>query len=381
MKNVYHCFITLLSIILVGCDKGDQHTGGNVPKVKIGVVGPFDGPNAHIGKIIFNAVKLQFDRNPISSFKIELVPLDTKSNPSDAVSALQASVPDPDLIGLVAFYHSSTALAGKPIVQEAKIPSLIYSASNPTVTDNAPFYFRLVPTDDNQALVLADYVKKLGKKKIGIFYYADDYGKGLSDGIQARAQENNSEIVDIESYDPGTTDFRPLLTVMKDKAPEVLIVCGFVEKSIAILNQATEQGIKVTFLFGDGTFNEEQLIQGAGLNAEGVYVAAPYVFDETNAKNKDFLESYWAAHPANARSKPASWSAYAYDAAGMFRQALERGHRDRASITTFFRGMNSPRTAYDGVTGLTYFNAKGDAVGRNFRLAVVKNGQFVAVTD
>jgi branched-chain amino acid transport system substrate-binding protein len=309
--------------------------------------------------MIFNSVKLYFDGNLSPDFTVELVPLDTKSNPSDAVATLQAAVPDPKLVGLIAFYHSSTALAGRPIIQEAKLPSIIYSASNPKVTENAPYYFRLVPTDDNQAVVLADYAKRLGAKKIGILYYADDYGKGLADGIQTRAKENGGEIVDVESYDANTTDFRPVLTVMKGQSPDVVMICGFVEKSIAILNQATEQGLKASFLCGDGTFNEEQLIQGAGLNAEGVFVAAPYVFDEANPKNKEFLESYWAAYiKGGPRQKPASWSAFAYDAAGILDKALKLGHRDRASIAAFLRGMNSPENGYDGITGLTYFNAR-----------------------
>ena len=83
----------------------------------------------------------------------ELVQIDTKSNPADAVAALQTTVADQSFVALIGFYHSSTALASKPIIHEARIPTLIYSASNPAVTDVAPYYYRLVPTDDSQAVV------------------------------------------------------------------------------------------------------------------------------------------------------------------------------------------------------------------------------------
>jgi branched-chain amino acid transport system substrate-binding protein len=167
---------------------------------------------------------------------------------------------------------------------------------------------------------------------------------------------------------------------MKRKNPEVVVICGFVEKSIVILNQATEVGLKTTFLCGDGTFNEEQLIQGAGANAEGVFVAAPYVFDDLNTKNKEFLEAYWNAYAKNGpKEKPASWSAFAYDASAIFDKALKSGHRDRASIYQYLREMDAPGKGFDGVTGLTYFNDKGDAVNRQFRLAVVRDKHFIAV--
>ena len=370
----------LVTAVLLGLSLGCG-TGSNLgpAEIKVGVEGPFEGPNAHIGRMIMNSVKLYFDQHHPDGFKVTLVPIDDKSNPADAVSALQAVVGDPKLVALVAFYNSSTALAGKPIIQEGKLPTLIYSASNPKVTDNAPYYFRLVPTDDNQAIGLSDYAKKLGAKRAAILYYADEYGKGLADGIQARAGADGYEIVSTQSYDTATTDFRPVLTVIKGKSPDVVFICGFVEKSIAILNQAAERGLKSKFLAGDGTFNEEQLIQGAGKNAEGVYVAAPYVFDETNEKNKSFLDGYWSANDkGGSRQKPASWTAFAYDASGILDAAFRSGHRDRASIQRFLKDMNSSQKGYDGITGLTYFNAKGDAVGRQFSLAVVKNQQFAA---
>jgi len=367
----------LCGALLISCN---GKTNSNSADIKIGVVGPFEGPNSHIGKLIMNSVKLYFERNRNDTFNVSLVPIDTKSNPADTVAALQATVSDQQLVALIAFYHSSTALAGKPIITEAKLPTLIYSASNPAVTDSAPFYFRLVPTDDNQAIVLADYAKDLGTRSAAIFYYADEYGKGLSDGIQQRAKENGLNIVSVQSYDATTTDFRPMLTLVKAKNPDAVFICGFVDKSIAILNQAAEKGLRTKFIAGDGTFNEEQLMQGAGSNAEGVYVAAPYVFDETNQKNKDFLEAYWSTYSNGNRQKPASWCAFAYDAAAIIDKAFRSGRRDRSAIEQFLQSMNTHEVGYDGITGLTYFNAKGDAVGRNFRLAVVRDKQFVAAT-
>jgi branched-chain amino acid transport system substrate-binding protein len=372
-------FVALVVLLPLCSCKPQEHRAKDIV-IKLGVVGPFEGSNAHIGEMIMNSVKLYFRENPIPGVRVDLVPVDCKSNPPDAVAALQAVAPDQDIVGLIAFYHSSTALAGKPIIQEAHIPTLIYSASNPTVTDNAPYYFRLVPTDDNQAVVLADYARELGAKKVGILYHADEYGKGLSDGFQNLAKANGLEIVSAQSYDATTVDFRPMLTVLKSKRPDVIVICGFVEKSIAILNQAAERQIVAKFLAGDGTFNEEQLVRGAGQNAEGVYVAAPYVFDDSNPKNRAFLEAYWkeCSHGGK-QQKPASWAAFAYDASGILADALRAGHYTRESIYKYCRSIDTKDRAYNGITGLTYFGPQGNAVGRKFRLAVVRNGKFEVV--
>jgi len=365
----------LFCILTISCNKNDTNNF-----IKIGVVAPYEGSNAHIGEMIISSVQLYFDQHNITYEKIQIIPIDTKSSPTDAVAALQSAVADQNIKALIGFYHSSTALACKPIIQESKIPTLIYSASNPTVTDDAPYYFRLVPTDDNQAIVLADYAAELGAQKIGILYYADEYGKGLMDGIKNRTLELGIEVIDVQSYDATTSDFRPILTVMKGKKPDVVMICGFVEKSIAILNQAAEKGFKTKFLCGDGTFNEEQLIQGAGTNAEGVYVAAPFVFDDSNEKNLSFLNAYWESyHKSSAiKKKPASWSAFSYDASGILYNAISSGHNERESIFNYLKSMNEQKNGYSGITGLTFFDKKGDAVGRKFRLAIVQDGQFKA---
>lgn len=375
------CLIVTHVVYCTGCrQEKDSDTTAVREIIRIGVVAPFEGSNAHIGKMIMRSVTLYFDQQEYPGLDVRVVPIDTRSSPTDASIAIQSAVADPDMVALIAFYHSSTALACKTIINESRIPTIIYSASNPTVTDEAPYYFRLVPRDDSQSQVLAGFAKDLNASSITILYYADEYGKGLADGIREEAGQLGLSVADVESYDATTTDFRPVLTVLKESEPDVIMICGFVEKSIAILNQAAERGVQATFLAGDGTFNEEQLIAGAGPNAEGVYVAAPYVFDDGNIDNQAFLKAYADASSsqgADGEHNPASWAAFAYDAAGIFGQAIIANRRDRESIVAFLKAMNSEERAYKGIVGPIYFDDRGDAVGRTFQLAVVRNGRFV----
>lgn len=373
MKRIANFLVSLTILFMVSC----------TPKVqlkKVGVIAPFDGPNAHIGKMIMNSVKLALTDKVCDSLGIKLVPIDTKSDPSYAVTSLRTALADTNFITFIGFYNSSTALACKDIVSQSRIPTLIYSASNPRVTEGTDYYFRLVPTDDNQATVLADYARQLGAKTIAILYYADEYGKGLADGIKALAKKDGLKVVDENSYDATINDFRPILTIIKEKNPDAIIICGFVEKSIEIINQAAEKGIKSTILASDGTFNEEQLISNTGSNSEGVYVAAPYVFNESNPKNTAFLKLYWS-HYGNNGKKPASWSAFAYDAANIFLSGYNSGHKTKTELYRFYKSLNSEKNSYNGVTGKIYFDQQGDAMNRKFRLAVVKNGMFKSVEN
>ena len=96
-------------------------------------------------------------------------------------------------------------------------------------------------------------------------------------------------------------------------------------------------------------------------------------------KNKAFLEAYWAAYDTEGtRRTPASWSAFAYDAAGIFAGALGTGNVSREAIHDYLGNMKDSTSAYDGVVGSTYFDGEGEAAGRDFRLAVVTGGKFAA---
>ena len=381
--------------LALGCNRGNLGNGvseqgesaasqsGSPKQVTIGVVAPFEGSNAHIGEMIMNSVKLGLRDLGPSAWAVDLEPIDSRSNPSAATAAVQAAVSKTELAAIIGFYHSSTALACKPIIQEGRVPTLIYSASNPTVTDEAPYYYRLVPTDDDQAIVLADYAKGLGCESLGLLYYADDYGKGLSEGVRDRAEELGMTVKAVESYDFHTVDFRPLLSVVKQGNPDALVICGFVEKTVAILNQAAEISLDATILAGDGSFNESELIRGAGQNAEGVFVAAPFVFDSRNQKNQEFLKKYWATYQSSEINprKPASWSAFAYDAMGILSESLSQGHGDRESIKRHLDAMKENDTAYQGIVGPTYFDSEGNAVARRFALAVVEGQKFEAAAS
>jgi len=78
---------------------------------------------------------------------------------------------------------------------------------------------------------------------------------------------------------------------------------ALLRRVLRFLTRQAERGLRSKFLAGDGTFSEEQLIDGAGRNAEGVYVAAPYVFNESNEMNRNFLDAYWNAYAQEAVEK------------------------------------------------------------------------------
>jgi branched-chain amino acid transport system substrate-binding protein len=81
--------------------------------LKIGVEGPFTGPNARVGEEFWGAVTMAFEAInwTIGDYKVEIMKIDDESDPEKATRAYEEAVVkqkiDAGLIG----WHSSVAVA------------------------------------------------------------------------------------------------------------------------------------------------------------------------------------------------------------------------------------------------------------------------------
>ena len=70
-------------------------------------------------------------------------------------------------------------------------------------------------------------------------------------------------------------------------------------------------------------------------------------------------------------------SANAYDCLGILAQVIAKTGPDRKKIRDGLAAINSEANGYKGITGLTYFDKKGDTTKPAF-VKMVKNGKFVS---
>jgi branched-chain amino acid transport system substrate-binding protein len=70
-------------------------------------------------------------------------------------------------------------------------------------------------------------------------------------------------------------------------------------------------------------------------------------------------------------------SANAYDCLGILADVITKTGPDRKKIRDGLAAMNSESSGYNGITGLTYFDEKGNCAKPAF-VKMVKGGKFVA---
>jgi len=391
-RVVSNAALSLLAVALfVGCTEQQQTTNqqsGQSPTenasgkatskpIVLAVAAPFTGDSSEFGVQIKMAIELAVEelnaQNGINGRPVQLIMEDDAGNPAEAQNVATKIASNPDVLAVIGHFNSSCSLAAKNAYSEAKMVMFSPASTNVNVTKNSDYVFRNIFTDEFQGQSLARYAGTvLNAKKVAILFDNDDYGRGLKESFSRKAQTLGMSIVSETAYAKDTNDFRSQLTTIKSYNPDIILIAGLYKHAAVIAKQARELGITTPLIGGDGVFSE-QFITLAGQAAEGTYVSCPFLFELGGERAKKFAEAFRKKY----NREPDAWAALSYDAFQLIVKAIREKGASREAIHQYLKGINSPATAYDGLTGKTFFDEEGDC-RKPIQVAVVKNGKFVA---
>ena len=139
---------------------------------------------------------------------VELIVLDNKSSPIGsrmaAMKAVELQVP-----AVVGGGWSSHALQMAPVLQEAKIPTIIGAATNPKITRIGNYIFRACFIDPFQAQIMAHFAyADLGARKAAVLEIInEEFSLTLAELFVSAFQQAGGNVVLQESYANNAVDF------------------------------------------------------------------------------------------------------------------------------------------------------------------------------
>lgn len=371
--------LSLLTFNLIGCAGGgssnDEKTQGT-DVIRIGVYEPLTGANAAGGELELEGMKLANTLYPeVLGKKVELVVVDNKSDKAEATTAVARLIEKEKVCGILGSWGSSLSIAGGGLIQDKKVPAIGASCTNPMVTQNNDYYFRVCFLDPFQGTVMANYVYNQGARKAAIIQeVSNDYAVGLAkyftDAFKELTGDENC-IVQVGNYNTNDQDFSGILTNIKEANPDVIFAPGNFTESALLIKQARSLGITIPFYGGD-TWETDEFITVGGTDVEGAVMST--FFDDTapaTAEAKKFVEEYKKAYPE--RESIAAVSALGYDAYLLMIDAINRaGSSDPEKI----KDAIATTVGFEGVTGKIDITAEGDADKNTAIIKVVKDGKF-----
>ena len=345
---------------------------------------------------IVRGIRMAIDeaQGRVGPFRIEYLDLDDSTaaagqwtSEAEAANARRA-LQDPDVCAYLGTFNSGAAKVSMPILNLGDL--LMVSPANTAVGLTKPGlgapgepevyrptgrinYMRVVPADDLQGPMAADWAQRRGVKRVYILDDNEVYGKGIADLFDERCHELGIEVLGHDSIDSKAQEFKSLMASVKAARPDLVYFGGTTQsKGGQLAKDMASAGIGAMLMVPDGC-REQVFIDSAGAaNLEGrcfvTFGGLPP--EKLTGKGSEFVERYRAKFG----EMPEAYAVYGYEAACVALRAIrEAGTKDRAAITAAALATRD----FDGALGRWGFDANGDTTMQTLTVSVVKDGKFV----
>lgn len=315
-----------------------------------------------------------------------------RGNWDPAVEAANSdkAIKDADIMAYIGTFNSGAAKISMPKLNKASLVMISPANTYPGLTKpgtgepNEPMvyrpkgsinFFRVVPADDIQGAVAADWAKELGVKSVFILHDRELYGKGIADVFKSRAQQIGLKIAGYDGIDSKASNYKSLVVKIKEQNPDLVYFGGTTQTNAGqIAKDLAAGGLTVKYMVPDGCY-EKAFIESAGSdNLEGrAYLTFGGVPpNKFTGKGKQFYDNYKKTFNA----EPEAYAAYGYEAAKVVLEAITRaGKKDREAI----RQAVAATKDFTGALGTWSFDENGDTTLKTMSGNTVKDGNFVFI--
>lgn len=346
---------------------GLAFAGAAQADIKIGVGGPFTGPNAAFGaQLQKGAEQAVADINAaggINGEMIEIVLGDDVSDAKQGVSVANKFVGD-GVTFVVGHFNSSVSIPASEVYAENGIFQITPASTNPTFTERGLWNtFRTCGRDDQQGAVAGAYIAaNFADKAVAIIHDKTTYGQGLADETKKAANAAGITEAVYEGVNVGDKDFSALISKLKSANVEVIYWGGLHTEGGLLIRQASEAGLKAVLMSGDGITSDEFAAIG-GPAVEGTLMT----FGPDPRKNpaaSAAVEKFRAAG-----FEPEAYTLYAYASIQVIAAgATKAGSNDPEAVATALKGGDAVET----VIGNLSFDDKGDRTDADYTMYVWK---------
>ena len=383
----------LLAIVLVLCMAlslcacgGTSSAASGEKVIKIGVFEPTSGDSASGGKKEILGMQYAHSQMPEitlggETYKIELVYGDNGSSNDKAPSAASSLVSAGVSI-VLGSYGSGVSISGGPKFEEAGIPAIGVTCTNPGVTAGNSYYFRICFLDNFQADVLANFA--MDKVDAKVAYCLGESGNEYDQGLIAffkQIFEAAGGTVITDSFPKGNSDFNSYLNKAKSEGADVIFTPVSIAYAVQIIKQAASLGIEAPFL-GSDTLDDNMVLEAIAGTDLQLYVSTFYQeggSPEFDTGIKEYIGNNAEALAANGGNDTISAvTAMGYDAYFVALEAMKKANSgDKAALMQIL-----PSVTYSGVSGDIAFDEIGDAVRDTayIKTADTANGTWVLET-
>lgn len=306
---------------------------------KIGFVAAITGPGAGLGEPESNTAEMlaaELEETGITGpdgvhHSVEVIILDSESNPDTAASAVSRLINEEEVDVLVAGTLSGNSLAMVPLATEAEVPMISMASARAIVEDpetgeTRHWIFKTPQENLHSAVWQAEYLVDQGISTVCYLYENSGYGQDTLAQGTAAFEENDIEIVYSDTFERTDTEFPQVLSVQSAGCEAVVI--GSIPPGASLAQAAVYDSMPdMLVLQGHGVCNQQfidlapEAVEGTPLPCGAILVADGLPEDDPQ---KELLLQYIEDYTEFTDGEPIStFGGHGYDAMLWAIEALE----------------------------------------------------------
>jgi branched-chain amino acid transport system substrate-binding protein len=383
----------LIALGALGSCSSD-HQAGNPNAIKIVSSLPRTGSSNAQSTSMVNGIRIAIDEvgGKVARYEILYEDWDDASpqrgswDPALEAANADRAIKDPDVMVYIGTFNSGAAKISIPKLNHAGLVMVSPANTYPGLTkpgkgepnepeiyrpSGRPNFFRVVPADDLQGAMGADWAKKMGVHAAFVVHDRELYGKGIADVFKTRAEQIGIRVAGIEGIDVRAANYKALAT--KIKAVNVdLVYFGGVTQSNAgqFTKDLRATGFKGKLMIPDGCVETAFIASAGPENVFETYATfGGLPAEQLTGRGADFVRRYREKF----QIEPEAYAAYGYEAGRVSLDAIARaGKKDRLAILDAVAATHD----FEGVLGRWSFDPNGDTTLTTMSGLIIKDGRF-----
>jgi branched-chain amino acid transport system substrate-binding protein len=225
--------------------------------------------------------------------KIEFVFYDDQSQPATGVRLYERLITQDKVELLMGPYSSPISEATANVNEKYKMPMIAPMASTTSIFKKGRKFVFMVQSPAEVYLEgMIDFAARHGLKTVALINEDTLFPKATVQGTIELAKKKGLQVVFVEAYPKGNTDFSALLTKVRAANPDVLGAATYFDDAVAITRQMKELNVNPKIYAVTVGGDLPKFYELLGKNAEYVYGASQWEPELPYPGAKEFTEAY-----------------------------------------------------------------------------------------
>jgi branched-chain amino acid transport system substrate-binding protein len=300
----------------------------------------------------------------------ELIVMDTGSSDRKLLSITATLVEDPRCLGIIGPLTSSSTFLVADQVRRHHLPLITPTATSGEIDRYDSYVHRLSVGGTREVACMAEYaVRTAGCLRLSVLHAYTSESANMAQTFVELVEEMGGEVLIMEGYEPGTTDFRDQIRAIKTTRPDGIYLPVTAWDAVQIAPQLRFYQVDVE-LFGSSGWDDEMTPRLGGEYVEDAVFPVGTGSGSLYPPAARFTYYYQRKYGED----PSTVARQAYDAAGIFLKAWNTGGDDREAIERALQGIR----VYHGATGTCSLGSV-EFPRTSCPLLTIKEGEIISI--